>query len=540
MMNKIYPLIFLLFIYTTGKSQFVEKVTSINYDGINGLNPTNITTFNGKLYFFGTDEKFYVDKLMLTADGSAAGVAVVKEIDTMKQYPTLKHLTVLNNLLIFNNDNQLWKSDGTTAGTALITNIYSSAANFVVFNNKVYFGANITNSYPLQDQLWQTDGTAAGTTLVKTINPTGPANISNLFTEGGKIYFSANDGVHNSQLWISDGTASGTTLLKIINPTGIAFPSNFIAYNGKVYFSAFDDINGSQLWATDGTTSGTLKITNINAPGTGLSPSVFTLFNSKLFFSGIDTITTAVFYQLWSTDGTTGGTVKVKTDYTPRNGVAGFYPSSMAVHKNLLYTAGYDSLTATIQLWACDGTKTGTSKITSFPLGLSPSRLYSFQNKLIMTGSDTISGQEQLFASDGTAAGTVCPTPPDTWGQYPFYPWEAWVPFNNALYYKGAYSYFSDYQLCRYTEHPSGIKQQSAGNLSVYPNPTSGCITLVLAGISDATGIEVYNSMGVLVHRQKAVNDVNIIDLSNHPMGVYILKVISNNQSIASQKIIKE
>jgi len=535
-MKKIYPLIFLLLICTTVKSQYVQKVTSINYYGYNGLNPSNITVFNNKLYFFGTDDPKYVDKLMFTADGSAEGVTVVKQIDTIKQFPTLKNLTILNNLLIFDNYIQLWKSDGTEGGTSSIATMAISAVKYVVLNNKGYFAGDNTNSNPIKDQLWQTDGTSGGTTLVKTINPSGPGNIINLFSYNGKIYFGADDGVNTSQLWVSDGTAAGTTLLKLINPTGIAYPSNFIAYNGKVYFSADDGVNGSQLWVTDGTTSGTLKITNINAPGSnGLQPSTFTLFESKLFFCGIDT---SAYYQLWSTDGTNSGTVKVKTDYTPRNGVRGFYPSSMAVHNNKLYLAAYDSLTQIDQLWVSDGTTAGTSRITNFPLY--PSRLYSFQNKLIMTGYDSISDELQLFASDGTAVGTVCPTPPDTWGQYPFYPWEAWVPFNNALYFKAAYAYFADYQLCRYTENPSGIKQQTAGNLSVYPNPTNGKFDVVLPKPTSNTSIEVYNSMGILVHRRTAVNAVNTIDLTDYAAGIYILNVISNNKTVASRKIIKK
>jgi len=156
-----------------------------------------------------------------------------------------------------------------------------------------------------------------------------------------------------------------------------------------------------------------------------------------------------------------------------------------------------------------------------------------------MTGGDTISGQEELFASDGTAAGTVCPTPPAL-GEYPFYPWEAWVPFNNALYFKAAYAYFADYQLCRYTEGPSGIEQKTAENLSVYPNLTNGLFNVILPKPTGDARLEVYNSIGLLVYRQTVTNGVNTIDLTDHPVGLYILKVISNNQIIASQKIIKK
>src|SRR5674476_192103 len=136
-MKTIYLFTLLCLFCTAVKSQYVEKVTNINYYGDYGLHLTHITVFNGKLYFFGTDEKNYVDKLMFTADGSAAGVTVVKQIDTIKKYPSLRHLTILNDLLIFDNYNQLWKSDGTTTGTSSIATIATSNANYAVLNNKV-------------------------------------------------------------------------------------------------------------------------------------------------------------------------------------------------------------------------------------------------------------------------------------------------------------------------------------------------------------------------------------------------------------------
>jgi ELWxxDGT repeat protein len=519
-MKTICLFILLGVIAKAAQSQVVEKVTNINYYGYNGLNPSNITVFKDKLYFFGTNDPKYVNKLMFTADGSAAGVTVVKQIDSVKQYPSLRHLTVLNNLLIFDNYNQLWKSDGTTAGTSSLADILTGSSNYVVLNNKVYFAGDITNSNPIKDQLWQTDGTTSGTTLVKTINPSGGAKIRDMFVSGGKIYFCASDGIKTSQLWVSDGTAAGTTLLKVINSTGTADPSNFFDYNGKVYFNATDGVNGYQLWVTDGTTAGTLKITNINAPGfIGFNPGKFTLFDSKIFFMGLEP---GSFYQLWSTDGTTAGTKKVKTDYTERNGVRGFNPISMAVHNNKLYLTGYDSLTKFDQLWECDGTTAGTTRITNNRSGLFPDRLFSFQNRLLFTGYDTISKQVQLFASDGTAAGTVCPTPPDTWGQYPFYPWEAWVPFKNVVYYKAAYSYFADYQLCRYTG-PIFLSIEDDKRISNefvlfqnYPNPFNSSTTIHynLPRYSFVS-LTVYNTFGQqvsqLVNEQQQEGDHEVV-----------------------------
>jgi len=146
-MKKHFLFFLMMLLLTAVKSQQVEKVTSINYYGYNGLNPSNITVFNNKLYFFGTNDPQYVNKLMLS-DGSEAGVSVVKQIDSVKQYPSLRHLTVLNNLLIFDNYTKLWKSDGTTAGTTALANISTSSTKYVVLNNKVYFAGDATNTNP--------------------------------------------------------------------------------------------------------------------------------------------------------------------------------------------------------------------------------------------------------------------------------------------------------------------------------------------------------------------------------------------------------
>lgn len=202
--------------------------------------------------------------------------------------------------------------------------------------------------------------------------------------------------------------------------------------------------------------------------------------------------------------------------------------------------AGYDSLTKTSQLWVSDGTKTGTTKVTSFAHGLSPARLYSFQNKLIMTGNDTINHAVELFVSDGTAAGTICPKPPST-GVDAFLPWQAWVPYNNSLYYRAAYGYFADYQLCRFTDtQNTGIAEQAEPVLSVYPNPTNGFINFTLPPSALKADIELYYSNGVLIFRQAVTNSVNTIDLTNQPPGLYFIKIISENGIIASQKIIKQ
>ena len=68
-------------------------------------------------------------------------------------------------------------------------------------------------------ELWKSDGTAAGTMMVTDINPGGGGcSPQSLVNVNGELYFSANDGTHGYELWITDGTAAGTTLVKNINP----------------------------------------------------------------------------------------------------------------------------------------------------------------------------------------------------------------------------------------------------------------------------------------------------------------------------------
>src|SRR5687767_10956006 len=70
------------------------------------------------------------------------------------------------------------------------------------------------------DELWKSNGTGAGTVLVKDINPgIAGSELQEFVNVNGILYFRADDGVHGAELWKSDGTAAGTVMVRYLSRT---------------------------------------------------------------------------------------------------------------------------------------------------------------------------------------------------------------------------------------------------------------------------------------------------------------------------------
>ena len=80
-------------------------------------------------------------------------------------------------------------------------------------NGTLFFAA--TDGGSTRQELWKSDGTLAGTILVKDIWPGfGSSSPQFLTNVNGTLFFSAHDSVSGFEPWKSDGTAAGTTLVK--------------------------------------------------------------------------------------------------------------------------------------------------------------------------------------------------------------------------------------------------------------------------------------------------------------------------------------
>src|SRR5262245_27781837 len=86
-----------------------------------------------------------------------------------------------------------------------------------VVGGTFFFGADDGTS---GTELWRSDGTEAGTVRVKDIVP-GPAGSDprTFVAAGGLVFFRASDGAGGFRLWRSDGTEAGSFPLKAVTST---------------------------------------------------------------------------------------------------------------------------------------------------------------------------------------------------------------------------------------------------------------------------------------------------------------------------------
>jgi ELWxxDGT repeat protein len=284
---------------------------------------------------------------------------------------------------------------------------------FVPFNGAVYFRAN-DGMHGIE--LWRTDGTLAGTSLLADLRP-GVANAvpGNLSVAGGSLYFYAFTEATGSKVFKSDGTAAGTLLLVDTfpgapgGPNGPPLPANFTTFGNIVLFTATERDAGYELWRTDGTIGGTQRLKDIH-PGVQWSvPVGLTPFLGRVFFAADDKVTLDPngnpFFdrELFVTDGTEMGTVRVKDIFPgPRPSI----PVNFTIFRERLFFRADDG-TSGAELWATDGTEGGTTIFKDInPTGPSdPMQLTGAGPRLFFVANDGVTGAE-LWVSDGSEAGT--------------------------------------------------------------------------------------------------------------------------------------
>ena len=356
-----------------------------------------------------------------TVIAALAAQAQVTQINSNKSLQFTYPLNSSKSIFVSNIDNHLWATDGTLAGTIELSTTISYAGNLgstVFLNGKFIFSGTTAATGA---ELYITDGTPAGTMLVKDIYPgtTGSLPDADGALLNGFIYFTAETPAEGRELWRTDGSTAGTTFVKDIVPGvgGSNYTDAYHIFSTGTYllFMARTPASGVELWTSDGSSAGTVLLKDINTGVDSSGVQLFYLFNNLVLFSANNGVNGN---EIWKSDGTAAGTVLLK-DINPGSGSSttldmfGFSFSifqSFHIFKNRAYFNANDG-TSTGQVWSTDGTAANTTLLKNVLPGTTLSFVLlldavNLPNKFIFPVSDGTTRSE-LWESDGTPGGTV-------------------------------------------------------------------------------------------------------------------------------------
>jgi ELWxxDGT repeat protein len=313
------------------------------------------------------------------------------------------------------NRTALWVTDATENGTQRIMFWPEGQWERRLINKSVINGILYFYLYYLDDakrvyifQLWRSDGTTAGTTSIRTfeISIFNSLPISTFHELNDQNYF-----VVDKELWRTNGTVAGTE--KVVSEKD--FPRGFSIDRLTVLNNVLYSMNGGDLHKSNGTKESITRIT-----GTNFGPPNSTIMHVRAMDNSIYVITKQLLtdkevLSLWRTDGTPNGIRQlVVLDDSP---VVQSLPITLryktnirevlATDKKIYYTLQRDSALPQ-ELWVTDGTAQGTLKLTDlhkYSLFNENLGLVNLNNKVFFI-KEISSGVLEFWTSDGTVTGT--------------------------------------------------------------------------------------------------------------------------------------
>jgi len=376
-------------------------------------------------------------------DGTPGGTVLLKDIFAGAPSSAPADFALLGNYIYFTavtaaEGRELWRSDGTAANTSLVKDIVpgiqgSNAENqYEMYTNGSYLLFAATTAAE-GTELWRSDGSAAGTVLLKDIYAGNNSSKPHLFyTLNNVVLFVATTAADGGEIWKTDGTAAGTGMVTNINAgaasstevvffPGFSLPltTAFHTFNNKAYFVATDGGGYGELWSTDGTAANTTMVKDI-FPGT--SPSSIVLYNAinlpdKFVFAAGDGSGRS---ELWACDGSSTGTAVIHAFSPAQSGIppvlcVPFSSNSAAPNlfsNNRFFVVGGSAATGD-EMWISDGTAAGTQVLkdinpgTGSGVDLTTNFSYLYSNSdFFFAATDGVHGNE-LWRTNGTEAGTV-------------------------------------------------------------------------------------------------------------------------------------
>lgn len=339
------------------------------------------------------------------SDGSPAGTMVITDTNCVR----MGELVSADDRAFFTCDRDLYVTDGSAPGTLLLRHFDSSPPTTLTVTRtiashgarQVYFAASDDTVSSQNIELWVSDGTVGGTVPMPEIVPgTGSSRPMNFFADQGELLFSADDGTGDRELyWTAAGAISGTAL----NTCGSGSPANYLRHGSFVYFSGCDCTAGCELFRTNRTAAGTTLIEDIE-PGVG-SSAVLPLASTGvgLVFSGTES---GVGPELWRSNGTAAGTLRLTNFEAPDSTPTGLIPTDQGVRFGAGHLAGNEP-------WQASANQTTAFEIADLVPGALGSNAFRFggatnsEGVTVFVGSSTGGfNLDTVWRTDGTAPGT--------------------------------------------------------------------------------------------------------------------------------------
>ena len=378
--------------------------------GAGSSSPLKLLSLGGKLFFAATDGTTGFEPMV--SDGTEGGTFPLGDLwpgtnSSMQQGCLTCNAIAIGSTAYFSapdggvGGSQLWRSDGTIAGTVKVL-ANASASDLVDVGGRIYF-ACVPVGFSTAS-LYTSDGTTPGTGSVN-----APIFLSGIGMTAfnGLAYFQADDGGSGTELWRSDGTAGGTIRVSSLAAgSSSSYPLHLTPVGGSLFFRAYGDV-GEGLCVTDGNLAGTTFLKQVRVGVSETSKGQIVNLNGTALFIGDDG---SGDFELWRSDGSSAGTVRVKDIQPgPSGGLTG---SSLVVMGNAVYFAANDGAHG-VELWRSDGTEAGTVMVKdlypqfgAFGHG-SPAGLASIRGTLFFRATSGGTSGTQPWVSDGTEAGTV-------------------------------------------------------------------------------------------------------------------------------------
>ena len=231
---------------TDGTSEGTRRMMLLDRDEWENI-PSDFTKFGDTIFFLGKRRQEWLT--LFRVDPSTGDFVAVRQIENQLFWTSIWKVA---GVMLFTAGKELWRSDGTEAGTFRIHEAIVPGCSVA--------GDDLLYWYVFPDyvpELWRSDGTAEGTfrlgrfpgSYAESLQTCRPRD---LHYSDGRLYFIGRDIRTGAEPWVSDGTLLGTRMLWDVNPgPASSDPGSFMRIGRTLFFAANEPGAGRELWAME-------------------------------------------------------------------------------------------------------------------------------------------------------------------------------------------------------------------------------------------------------------------------------------------------